>query len=59
MGDARVGGRSHGAICLWMGRRGRSGMPPPDGHQMVVRQDGAGSISKLCYNKQRSLGLEW
>ena len=39
----------------WLGRRGRSGMPP----RIDIRQGGLGSISKLCNNKRRSLGPEW
>ena len=36
----------------WLGKRGRSGISPPDRHWTEGKEIGSGSISKLCNNKQ-------
>ena len=49
--------RQHGK-CRWLGRRGRSGIPPLDEDQTSGGEGGECSRSKLCNNEIKRLGIE-
>ena len=41
-GDAWVGGLACAETLIWLGRRDRSGLPPPNGNWIAGREGGAG-----------------